>query len=613
MARPSLPNVISANRLELLQIADSYAREKSVDRETVFRAIEETVERSLRPRYGSQQDIRAQINPDTGEIRVFRHQEVVEEVDNPYTQLDLATARRQDPEAEIGSVLRTELPLAGLDRAGSQAGKQTMHKRMRAAERESQFEEFRDRVGDIITGTVKLVERGNVILDVQRGEAVMRRDQSIPRENFRIGDRVRALIIEVQNENPGPQVLLSRSSPHFMHKLFAQEVPEVYEGTIEFRGIARDPGSRAKIAVVSNNSSIDPVGACVGMRGSRVQTIVNELHGERIDVIPWSPDPEAFITSALQPARVVDVILDEAQKSAKVIVPPEDDNQSKAIGRRGQNVRLASKLTGWQISIIPEDEYSAMEATEREERIRLFMDRLQIDEQEAMILNSGGMRSLEDIEEAAPEDFSGLEGLDAARIQSIQETARACLDEEETARFAALRELGMEPELLEFLVECNFDIDHIEAIARHEDRSKREPVIRKLKHFADLTTDEICGDEVRVAGRTRRRVGILSRFNLPEEGIDTIVMHARVRAGFFTAEEVFGGGSAAKPADAPGEGEDGAEADPAEADLAEADPAEADPAEADLAEADGAEADLADADADLAEERDAAPADGPAD
>ena len=544
MAKP-LPSgiIISANRLELLQIADSYAREKSVDRDTVFRAIEETVERSLRPRYGSNQDIRANINPESGEIRVFRYQEVVESVENPYTQVDLDSARRHDPDAVVGGTIRTELPLAGLDRTGSQAGKQTMHKRMRAAERESQFAEFKDRVGDIITGSVKLVERGNVILDVQRGEAVMRRDQSIPRENFRIGDRLRALIIEVQNENPGPQILLSRSSPHFMHKLFAQEVPEVYEGIIEFRGIARDPGSRAKIAVVSNNSSIDPVGACVGMRGSRVQTIVNELHGERIDVIPWSADPEAFITASLQPARVVDVILNEDQKTAKVIVPPEDDNQSKAIGRRGQNVRLASKLTGWQISIIPEDEYSTMEASEREERIQLFMERLGVDEQEAMILNSNGMRSLEDIEEADPEDFVGMEGLDSERVGSIQATARECLDQEESARFAALREMGLEEELLEFLVECNFDIEHIEAIARHEDRSKKERVIRTLKHFADLTTDEICGDEVRVAGRVRRRVGILSKFNLPEEGIDTIIMHARVRAGYFTAEQVFGSGS----------------------------------------------------------------------
>ena len=543
MAKSIPSGIISANRLELLQIADSHAREKSVDRETVFRAIEETVERSLRPRYGSHQDIRAHINPDTGEIRVFRYQEVVEQVENPYTQIDLMSARRRDPEAAIGSTIQTELPLAGLDRTGSQAGKQTMHKRMRAAERESQYAEFKDRVGDIITGTVKLVERGNVILDVQRGEAVMRRDQSIPRENFRIGDRVRALIIDVQKDNPGPQVLLSRSSPHFMHKLFAQEVPEVYEGIIEFRGIARDPGSRAKIAVVSNNSSIDPVGACVGMRGSRVQTIVNELHGERIDVIPWSADPEAFITAALQPARVVDVILDEGQKTAKVIVPPEDDNQSKAIGRRGQNVRLASKLTGWQISIIPEDEYSAMEATEREERIKLFMDRLGIDEQEAMILNSSGVRSLEDIEESDPDDLMGVEGLDPERVEAIQATARERLDQEEAERFAALREMGLEEELLEFLVEANFDIEHIEAITHHEDRSKREPVIRTLKHFADLTTDEICGDEVRVAGRVRRRVGILSKFNLPEEGIDTIIMHARVRAGYFTAEQVFGAGS----------------------------------------------------------------------
>ena len=291
-------DIVSANRLELLQIADAVASEKRVDRATVFAAVEKTVAKAMATRYGAQQDIRATINPDSGEIRVFRHREIVEEVEDPHIQIHIDLARVQDPDAELGGSYIEELPMAELERTGSQAGKQVMHQKVREAERMSQYEEFKDRLGDIITGVVKLAERGNVTVDTQRGEAIMRRDQSIPRENFRIGDRVRALIVEVQNETPGPQVLLSRSSPEFMLKLFAQEVPEVYEGIIEIRAVARDPGSRAKIAVISNNSSIDPVGACVGMRGSRVQTIVNELHGERIDVIPWSANPELFITAS---------------------------------------------------------------------------------------------------------------------------------------------------------------------------------------------------------------------------------------------------------------------------------------------------------------------------
>jgi len=544
MAQLSAASVISANRLELLQTADAYARERSVDRSVVFRAIEETVERALRTRYGAHQDIRAEINPETGEIRAFRCEKVVERVVDPNVQVALSDALRSKPDAVVGEVLRTELPIS-LDRSGSRTGRQTMHKVMRTAERESQYEEFKDRVGDIITGIVSQVERGRVILDVGRGDAVMPRDQAIPRENFRVGDRVRVLVVEVQNESPGPQVLVSRSSPQFMHKLFFQEVPEVYEGVIEFRGIARDPGSRAKIAVVSNNSSIDPVGACVGMRGSRVQAIVNELHGERIDVIPWSPDPGLFITLALQPARVIDVILDQETKAAKVVVSSEDDNQSKAIGRRGQNVRLASRLTGWQISIVPEDQHYAMEAEEREKRIRLFVEKLGVEEHEAMVLSSLGLRSLEDIEVAEPGTIAGAKGLELEQVERIQALARECLDTDETKRFDDLRAMGLEEDLLDFLLECNFTVEQIEAIARHDDPSKRDRVIRSLKHFADLTTDEVCGEEVRVGGRMRRRIGILSKFNPPEEAIDTIIMNARVRVGYGTAEQVFGRGTAA--------------------------------------------------------------------
>ena len=550
-------DIVSANRLELLQIADAVASEKRVDRATVFAAVEKTVAKAMATRYGTQQDIRATINPDSGEIRVFRHREIVEEVEDPHIQIHLDLARVQDPDAELGGSCIEELPMAELERTGSQAGKQVMHQRVREAERMSQYEEFKDRLGDIITGVVKLAERGNVTVDTQRGEAIMRRDQSIPRENFRIGDRVRALIVEVQNETPGPQVLLSRSSPEFMLKLFAQEVPEVYEGIIEIRAVARDPGSRAKIAVISNNSSIDPVGACVGMRGSRVQTIVNELHGERIDVIPWSANPELFITASLQPARVTEVILHGEENLAEVIVPADDDNQSKAIGRRGQNVRLASKLTGWQISILTEEAYSEREAHEREEQVATFKAKLEVDEQEAMIIASAGFRSFLEIAEAAPEEFQNIDGISSERLASLQEHAQTLIAEETEARIAALRDDGMENELIDFLSEIGLDIDVLEAVAAYKDLSKKEPVVRTLQQFADLSTDEICGEDVKIGNRIRRRAGMLTKFNFPEEVAGDLIRNARLALGDYTEEELFG--------QAEDDGDDSAEETPPEA------------------------------------------------
>ena len=533
-------DIVSANRLELLQIADAVASEKRVDRATVFAAVENTVAKAMATRYGAQQDIRATINPDSGEIRVFRHREIVEEVEDPHIQIHIDLARVQDPDAELGGSYIEELPMAELERTGSQAGKQVMHQKVREAERMSQYEEFKDRLGDIITGVVKLAERGNVTVDTQRGEAIMRRDQSIPRENFRIGDRVRALIVEVQNETPGPQVLLSRSSPEFMLKLFAQEVPEVYEGIIEIRAVARDPGSRAKIAVISNNSSIDPVGACVGMRGSRVQTIVNELHGERIDVIPWSANPEVFITASLQPARVTEVILHGEENLAEVIVPADDDNQSKAIGRRGQNVRLASKLTGWQISILTEEAYSEREAHEREEQIATFKAKLGVDEQEALIITSAGFRSFLEIADADPEEFQNIDGIPSERLVSLQEHAQTVIAEETEARLAALRDDGMEGELIDFLSEVGLDIDVLEAVAAYKDLSKKEPIVRTLKQFADLSTDEICGEDVKIGNRTRRRAGMLTKFNIEEEAAGDLILNARLVLGDYTEEELFG-------------------------------------------------------------------------
>ncbi|HUN12166.1 MAG TPA: transcription termination factor NusA, partial [Rhabdaerophilum sp.] len=329
---------VSANRLELLQIADAVAREKSIDREIVLSAMEDAYAKIARSRYGSETDIRAEIHPRTGEVRLTRIMHVVENVENDSREMDLADAKKRNPAAQIGDTFSEVLPPVEFGRMAAQSAKQVITQKVREAERDRQYDEFKDRIGDIINGVVKRVEYGNVIVDLGKGEAVIRRDELIPREVFRPGDRIRSYLFDVRREARGPQIFLSRTHPMFMAKLFMQEVPEIYDGVIEIKAVARDPGSRAKIAVISRDSSIDPVGACVGMRGSRVQAVVQELQGERVDIIPWSDNVATFIVNALQPAEVSKVVLDEESERIEVVVP--DDQLSLAIGRRGQNVRL---------------------------------------------------------------------------------------------------------------------------------------------------------------------------------------------------------------------------------------------------------------------------------
>ena len=338
-----MASAVAANKLELLQIADAVAREKLIEREIVIEAMEEAIQKAARSKYGAEYDIRADIDPRTGDLKMARAMEVVEEVENPFTEMLLEDARLKNPEAQVGDFISDPLPPMEFGRVAAQTAKQVIVQKVREAEREQQYEEYKDRVGEIINGTVKRVEYGNVVVDLGRGEAVVRRDQQIPREMFRTGDRIRAFILDVRSELRGPQIFLSRSAPEFMRALFTQEVPEIYDGMIEIRAVARDPGSRAKIGVISHDPGIDPVGACVGMRGSRVQAVVGELQGEKIDIIPWSEDAATFIVNALQPAEVAKVVLDEDAERIEVVVP--DEQLSLAIGRRGQNVRLASQLT----------------------------------------------------------------------------------------------------------------------------------------------------------------------------------------------------------------------------------------------------------------------------
>ena len=431
---------ISANRLELLQIADAVAREKSIDRTLVLSAMEDAIQKAAKSRYGSENEIRAEIDPRTGEIKLSRLLEVVEKVTLDATEISLKDAKKRNPEAEVGDFIAEPLPPLDFGRVAAQNAKQVIVQKVREAERERQHEEYKDRVGEIVSGIVKRAEYGNVMIDLGRAEAIIRRDETLPRENHKLGDRVRAYVYDVRRENRGPQIFLSRTRPEFMAKLFAQEVPEIYDAIVEIKSVARDPGSRAKIAVVSKDTSVDPVGACVGMRGSRVQAVVNELQGEKIDIIQWSPDAATFIVNALAPAEVAKVVLDEESERIEVVVP--DEQLSLAIGRKGQNVRLASQLTGWDIDILTEAEESERRQKEFAERTSAFVAALDVDEMIAQLLVSEGFASVEELAYVETQEVASIEGFDENTAQEIQERAREFLERQEAELTEKRRTLG---------------------------------------------------------------------------------------------------------------------------------------------------------------------------
>jgi N utilization substance protein A len=440
-----MESTVTYARPELLQIADTVARDKGIDRDEVLEAMEQAIQRAGRSKYGQEYDIRAEIDRRNGEIRLLRFREVADPIENEATQIGLPEAQRLNPEAEIGDFITDPLPPIDFGRIAAQTAKQVIVQKVRDAERQRQFREFKDRVGEIVNGLVKRVEFGNVVVDLGRAEAMLRRDELLPRESFRQGERVRAYIYDVRPELRGPQIFLSRTHPQFMAKLFAQEVPEIYDGIIEIKAVARDPGSRAKIAVISRDSGIDPVGACVGMRGSRVQAVVGELQGEKIDIIPWSPDPATFVVNALAPAEVAKVVMDEDQRRVEVVVP--DDQLSLAIGRRGQNVRLASQLTGWDIDILTEAEESERRTEEFRSRSKMFIDALDIDDVIAHLLVTEGFSSLEEVAYVPPEDLADIEGFDAEIGAELQARARAALERRDRDYEEERRRLGVEDEL----------------------------------------------------------------------------------------------------------------------------------------------------------------------
>lgn len=518
---------VSANRLELLQIADAVAREKSIDREIVIGAMADAIQKAARSRYGQETNIRVDINQKTGEMKLQRLLEVVDEVEDPNTQIYLDLARDKNPDAEPGDFIAEQLPPMDFGRIAAQSAKQVIVQKVRDAERDRQYDEYKDRVGEIVNGTVKRVEYGNVIVDLGRGEGIIRRDEQIPRELFRYGDRVRAFVYDVRREQRGPQIFLSRTHPQFMAKLFTMEVPEIYDGIITIKAVARDPGSRAKIAVTSSDSSVDPVGACVGMRGSRVQAVVGELQGEKIDIIPWSPDAASFLVNALQPAEVAKVVLDEDAERIEVVVP--DDQLSLAIGRRGQNVRLASQLTGWDIDILTEQEESERRQKEFAERSETFMNALNVDEMVGQVLASEGFATVEEIAYVDQDEVAAIEGFDDETASEIQERAREFLERRE-AEFDAKRvELGVSD-----------DLRQINGVTTPMLVALGEDGVKTMEDFAGCAADDLIGWTERKNGETTRFPGALSAFDVSRADADQMVLQARLIAGWITEADLAG-------------------------------------------------------------------------
>jgi transcription termination/antitermination protein NusA len=513
---------ISANRLELLQIADAVAREKQIERSVVIEAMEDAIAKAARSRYGAETDVHAQIDAKTGELRLSRHLHVVEQIDNDSREITLVDARRRNPAAQVGDAIAETLPPFDFGRIAAQSAKQVIVQKVRDAERERQYDEYKDRIGDIVNGTVKRVEYGNVIVDLGKSEAVVRRDELIPREMFRPGDRIRCYLYDVRREQRGPQVFLSRTHPQFMAKLFGQEVPEIYDGIITVKAVARDPGSRAKIAVISRDSSIDPVGACVGMRGSRVQAVVGELQGEKIDIIPWSEDVATFIVNALQPAEVAKVVLDEDSERIEVVVP--DEQLSLAIGRRGQNVRLASQLTGWDIDILTEAEESERRQKEFLSRTQIFMEALNVDEVVGQLLASEGFRTVEELAYVDDSDLNSIDGFDDDTAVEIKRRAQEHLDTIEAEFDGKRKALGVLDELRE-----------VEGVTTAIMVKLGENDVKSIEDLAGCATDDLAGWTERKDNQNVRMAGFLDGFDLGRDDCESMIMSARVKAGWIEA------------------------------------------------------------------------------
>ena len=519
--------ITSANQLELLQTAEAVAREKMIDPSLVVEAMEESLARAAKSRYGSEMDIRVSIDRKTGRATFTRVRTVVteEEVENYQAEMTVEQAKQYMESPEVGQQYIEEIPPVDMGRIAAQSAKQVILQKVREAERDRQYEEFQDRAGTIINGVVKREEYGNVVVDVGRGEAILRRTEKIGRESYRPNDRIRCYIKDVRRETRGPQIFLSRTDPMFMAELFKMEVPEIYEGIIEIKSVARDPGSRAKIAVFTTDTTIDPVGACVGMRGSRVQAVVNELQGEKIDIIPWNEDQPTFLVNALQPAEVSKVVLDEEAGKIEVVVPEEQ--LSLAIGRRGQNVRLASQLTNLDIDIMTEAEESARRQKEFEERTQLFIETLDVDEFFAQLLVSEGFANLEEVAYVEIDELLVIDGVDEDTAHELQTRAREFLEEQANKALENAKRLGVEESLINFE---GLSPQMLEALA--------EDGVKTLDEFATCADWELAGGWTTVDGERVKDDGILEKFDVSLEEAQDLVMTARVMLGWVNPDDL---------------------------------------------------------------------------
>ncbi|WP_147126602.1 transcription termination factor NusA [Shimia ponticola] len=537
--------ITSANQLELLQTAEAVAREKMIDPSLVIEAMEESLARAAKSRYGAEMDIRVSIDRKTGIATFTRVRTVVEEelLENYQAEFTVEQAKQYMDNPQVGDVFEEQVPPVEMGRIAAQSAKQVILQRVREAERDKQYEDFKDRAGTIINGVVKREEYGNVIVDIGSGEGVLRRNEKIGRESYRPNDRIRCYIKDVRREQRGPQIFLSRTAPEFMAELFKMEVPEIYDGVIEIKAVARDPGSRAKIAVISYDGGIDPVGACVGMRGSRVQAVVNELQGEKIDIIPWNEDQPTFLVNALQPAEVSKVVLDDEAERIEVVVP--DEQLSLAIGRRGQNVRLASQLTGLDIDIMTEEEESRRRQAEFEERTKLFMDTLDLDEFFAQLLVAEGFTNLEEVAYVELDELLVIDGVDESTAEELQARARDYIEAQNAKAIENAKAMGVEDSLIAFE---GLTPQMVEALA--------EDGVKTLEDFATCADWELAGGWTTVDGERQKDDGILEKFDVGLEEAQNMVMTARVMLGWVDPEELI----AQQAEDAEGTEEEGAEA-----------------------------------------------------
>ncbi len=505
-----------SDKVELLRIAEAVAIEKSIDKEIILSSMEMAIQKAAKTRFGSENDIRALINRESGDITLYKVLKIVEAPTNLNTEISLKEAiiKEKKEDFKVGDEIFEKLPPVDFGRIAAQTARQVIIQSVRAAEKERQYNDFIDKKGEILSGIVKRLEYGNVIIDLNRSEAIIRKEETIPREILKNGDRVKAYCYDVIRENKGQQIFLSRANPKFMEKLFFQEVPEIYDGIIEIKSSARDPGSRAKICVSSKDSSIDPVGACVGMRGSRVQSVVNELSGEKIDIVHWSEDVAALVVSALAPAEIQKVIIDEQNRRLEAIL--SEENLSKAIGRRGQNVRLASKLINYEIDILTEKEESEKRQLEFKEKTEIFVKNLEVDETLGQLLVAEGFSTIEEISKASSEDISKIEAIDENTAKELKERAKEYLVKEKENIEKKLKDLGVDDNL----------INH-KGLTPGMLLTLGEKKIKTLKDFAELSTDELIGGYDEKKGVKFKIEGYLEEFALTKNEADNLIINAR--------------------------------------------------------------------------------------